>query len=274
MPRKSMVPYLFGGLTLTALGMYAHAIERRSLRLTRIRLPIANLPPSFEGYRFVHLTDFHIDSPQDRDHALRSAELTLDLAPDLILLTGDYVSKLHDAPLLYSVLEPLSAPDGVYTTFGNHDHWAGIETLRAIVRECGISELTNTHVSIRRGEEAIFIAGVDDIWLGKYDLAAALHGIPKAAPTILLAHEPDFADEVALTGQVDLQLSGHTHGGQVRFPLFGIPFGPYKGRRYKIGMYKVGGMRLYTNRGVGTLSGIPFRLNCPPEVAEFTLVRP
>ncbi len=116
----------------------------------------------------------------------------------------------------------------------------------------------------------IYLAGLDDLWSGQADLTAALAQAPANVPTILLVHEPDFADTVAKDGRVSLQLSGHSHGGQVRLPGIGAPILPYLGRKYDQGLYNVNNMWLYTNRGIG-LGRIPLRINCPPEITEFTL---
>ena len=130
--------------------------------------------------------------------------------------------------------------------------------------------LFNANVRLPVGSADLWLAGVGDVWEGHADLDRALAGIPSGATTILLAHEPDYADRVA--GQkVALQLSGHSHGGQVRLPLFGSPILPWLGRKYPYGLHRVGDMWLYTNRGVG-LVPLAVRFNCRPEVTLIQLV--
>jgi predicted MPP superfamily phosphohydrolase len=122
------------------------------------------------------------------------------------------------------------------------------------------------------GNASLYLAGLDDIWSGYPDLRHSLAGASPDVTTILLAHEPDFADTASWDGRINLQLSGHSHGGQVRLPGLGAPILPFMGRKYDQGLYQVNGMWLYTTRGVG-VGRIPFRINCPPEVTEITLVR-
>jgi predicted MPP superfamily phosphohydrolase len=113
------------------------------------------------------------------------------------------------------------------------------------------------------------LVGLDDVWERKHDLRAALAGVPDDECKLLLVHEPDYADEAAHY-PVDLQLSGHSHGGQINLPGYGRPVLPYLGQKYPAGLYQVGLMALYTNRGIGVISP-PVRFNCPPEVTLLTL---
>jgi hypothetical protein len=136
------------------------------------------------------------------------------------------------------------------------------------LRQAGIQVLRNRAVPLERDGKRIWLAGVDDVLAGVDDLDEALRGVPAAEAVILLVHEPDFADQAA-TYPVDLQLSGHSHGGQVRFPFVGALYLPKLARKYPLGLRHIGRLKLYTNPGVGTLR-IPVRWNCPPEV---TLIR-
>lgn len=259
------------GLAAAGGGVYATCIEPEWLAVGRVRVPLPNLSSSFEGYRIAHLTDLHLGRTVTQAHIARAVDLALQLAPDLVVLTGDYVTDSLEEEGLITELSRLSAPDGVWATLGNHDHWADADGIRRILQASGIPELQNAHTVVRRNEERLYLAGVDDIWEQKHDLASALGGIPDSAAVILLAHEPDFADEVAPVGRVGLQLSGHSHGGQVRVPFIGAPIAPYLGKKYPYGLRRLGVMWLYTNRGVGNIW--PVRVNCRPEVAEITLLR-
>jgi uncharacterized protein len=130
--------------------------------------------------------------------------------------------------------------------------------------------MRNTNMTIQRCESNLSIAGVDDIWERQHNLSKALDGIPTHSPVILLAHEPDYADEVTKTKSVALQLSGHSHGGQVRLPIKGALILPYLGQKYDMGLYDVDGMALYVNRGLGMIA--PYvRFGCRPEITQITL---
>jgi len=194
---------------------------------------------------------------------------------DLIVMTGDFVNGLWPSAVadIAAILDALQAADGVYAILGNHDHWTDAPTIRRAIEASRAHLLSNTSATIRRGSANLFLLGVDDIWEQQHDLDAALAGIPPDAATILLAHEPDFADEAAATNRIGLQLSGHSHGGQVRLPVKGALILPYLGEKYDQGLYDVNGMALYVNRGLGMIA--PFvRFGCPPEITHITLTRP
>ena len=261
------------GAPVVAAG-YALGIEPARLSLERVRLPIAGLAPALQGLRIVQLSDVHLHPGQAPRLARRAVALANRLAPDLIVLTGDYTSDSAD-PLdrLAAELEALRSPLGAFACLGNHDVWYDAGRARRSLEDVGIRVLVNQGVIVRVGDAALYLAGLDDGWSGAPDLAAALVGCPPGAAVLLLAHEPDLAPRWAAEGRVTLQLAGHSHGGQVRLPGIGAPLLPYLGERYDLGLYRVGEMWLYVSRGVGT-TGPPLRLGCPPEVTEITLVRP
>ncbi len=262
------------GSSLATLGttFYATRVEAGWLKIERIRVPIPALPPIFDGYRIAQLSDIHLGSFTPRETVAHAIQMALDLAPDLIVLTGDYVLDVLDWPMLYGELNKLSAHGNVMAILGNHDHWTDATWVRQVLAAAGIPELRNTSRALIRGDQAIWLVGVDDIWEKHNDLPAALVDVPPDAVTILLAHEPDFADEAALTGRIALQLSGHSHGGQVRIPGIGAPVLPYLAHKYPYDLRRVGAMWLYTNRGVGMIPPA-VRINCRPEVTEITLIR-
>ena len=155
---------------------------------------------------------------------------------------------------------------------GNHDYWTDISGVRRVLADAQVNELSNANTHITRDDDSIWLAGVDDIWEEQHDLSAALAGIPDDGVTILLAHEPDFADEVAQTGRVNLQLSGHSHGGQVRVPLLDVPLLSnfvHLAKKYPYGLYQLEQMWLYTSAGVGR-GPVP-RVYASPEVGGITL---
>jgi hypothetical protein len=260
------------GLSFTTLGGvgYVSRAEPSWIKLERVEIPIEGLPFPFEGYRLVQLSDLHIHDVASVKRAQHAVRMAMNLAPDLIVLTGDYVSDWVDEQAIAATLALLTATDGVWATLGNHDHWTNAAQVRRALVQAGLPELRNTSTRIDRSGSELWLAGVDDIWEQHHDLTAALHGIPTGAPVILLAHEPDFADEVYPLAHVSLQLSGHSHGGQVKIPGLGAPFLPYLGQKYPEGLRRLDSMWLYTSRGVGNLHEV--RFNCRPEITEFTLI--
>lgn len=154
---------------------------------------------------------------------------------------------------------------------GNHDHWTNAAAIRDVLRDSGIIDLNNDIYTLEKEGALLHLAGVDDIWENKHRLDVVLEKLPESGAAILLAHEPDFADESAATGRFDLQLSGHSHGGQIRLPLLGAPVLPALGQKYPSGQYQVGSMIQYTNRGLGMVFPT-VRFNCRPEITLLTLI--
>jgi uncharacterized protein len=267
-----------GGLTIA--GVMGREADRP--QVVSIEIPLARLGESWNGFRIAQLSDLHYD-PYFSDTPLRKAiDLVNGLQPDLIVLTGDFVTapigkvSHRTAVAAAQPVEPcaqllskLHAPSGVMAILGNHDLNTSEVHVTTVLRSHSIQVLRNACVPLERAGKRLWIAGVDDILEGKPDLELALRGIPSAEPVVLLAHEPDWADHVS-GHSVDLQLSGHSHGGQVRFPLIGPLFLPELARKYPWGLRQVGPLTLYTNVGLGTIH-VPMRLNCPPEVTLITL---
>lgn len=253
---------------------YARNIEPQWIEVTRLRLALPGLPGVFRGYRVAHLSDIHMDRWMTPDRLAGVVQLVNAQQADLVALTGDYVTHGTRRPgafrNLATGLGALRARDGVLAVLGNHDHWLDAGFVRRALRDAGVIELSNRAHDIRRGGAVLHIGGVDDYWTGHARLQDVLDDVPADGVAILLAHEPDFADESAPTGRFVLQISGHSHGGQVRLPLLGPPVLPPYGRKYPMGLYRVGGMLLYTNRGVGMLRP-RVRLNCRPEITVYTL---
>jgi predicted MPP superfamily phosphohydrolase len=271
----------FGGLTIAScagggglsfLGyQYGRHIEPGRLVVEQLQIPVKNLKSGLEGFKIVQLSDIHLHPYTQISFVQKVVRLANTLQPDLVVLTGDYVLRQAESIFeLAPVLASLEARYGVYTILGNHDLWTNQEAVRQGLKEAGLPLLYNEGFVLDIGRERIYLAGVDDGWSGKPDLKAALSNLPGNIPTILLAHEPDLADEFSLDGRVSVQLSGHTHGGQVRLPGIGAPILPTLGKKYDQGLYQVNGMWLYTTRGIGMT--VPIRLNCPPEITEITLV--
>jgi predicted MPP superfamily phosphohydrolase len=156
---------------------------------------------------------------------------------------------------------------------GNHDHWTGPGGVRRALRAAGVRELPNQVLTVRRNDARLYIVGADDPWCKKANVAPIVKNLPSRGAAILLAHEPDYADNFCQYKRFDLQLSGHSHGGQVALPLIGPLALPGAGQKYPRGQYQVEDMKLYTNRGLGTSGarGFHVRFNCRPEITLFTL---
>jgi predicted MPP superfamily phosphohydrolase len=258
----------FGVVGLAGLA-YATVVEPRRPVLERITLRLPQLPAALDGLRIGQLSDLHLGHPFTTANT-RWAVLQMAIErPDLLVITGDFVSYKHVIADLPALLEPLRARLGIFAVPGNHDYWEGLPEIRRTLEPLGIQFLLNTHQLVTVNDAQLAVIGVDDLWEGESDLAAALDGVPHDATKLLLSHVPDLADEAAAAG-VAVQLSGHTHGGHVRAPVLGPLALPRHGTRYPLGLLPIGGMHLYVTRGVG---GMPLRFGCPPEATILTLRR-
>ena len=259
---------------------YGFLMEPNQFKVETVRLKLPRLARSFSGLRLAQISDIHMGGWMNGKRLQRVADLVIDQKPDLLLITGDFLIG-HDALTisqqsiqdLILELSRLSSSFPTFAVLGNHDYWTDVETVRHILTSSGTTDLTNAVSTLKRGEDSLHICGVDDIWEGDARLDDVISQLADGGPAILMAHEPDFADTSAATGRFDLQLSGHTHGGQVVLPFIGPPILPHLGRKYPSGLYQVGEMIQYTNRGVG-MARLPVRINCPPEITVFVLESP
>jgi predicted MPP superfamily phosphohydrolase len=274
--KLAAVGSIMGGTLLAAARCGTKAMPQH-LRVEEVEVPIAGLTHQLDGLRVVQLSDLHLSTFVSLEQIEHAVSVAQSLAGELIVLTGDYVTRGADGVVACAqALSELRAPLGVYATLGNHDYWSGATRVADELASAGLTVLRNQGTPIARngGDGAdLWLAGLDDVWEGQQDLAAALRGAPKATPTLLLVHEPDFVDQYAGRAAdlgIILQLSGHSHGGQVRLPLVGAPILPRHGQKYPIGLQRAGDTWVYTSRGVG-LVGPPVRLNCPPEITALTL---
>jgi predicted MPP superfamily phosphohydrolase len=260
----------FGGV----LGLkYAREVEPNLLQIEKIELHLQSLPVGLEGTRLVCLSDFHLHPYTRIELVQECVRLVNRLDADVVCLLGDYVFDRAEAILeLAPVLSGIETRHGPYAVLGNHDLWTDPELVRSTLEREGIAVLENEHVTIELPGGELVLAGLEDGWSGKPDLDAALFGQTDGLPVVLMMHEPDFADRFRTDGRVELQLSGHTHGGQVRLPVIGAPFLPRYGQKYDRGLYDLDGMWLYTTRGIGVI-GPPLRFNCRPEITLLTLRR-
>jgi predicted MPP superfamily phosphohydrolase len=267
------------------VALYSGEIERHWIDVTEHDFHLRGLPSAFEGLKVAQLSDIHLDEFTEPFLLHDAIEHINRLQPDVVLLTGDYVtyelaSKKYATKSAWQCAEMLSTLkcQQRYAILGNHDAFLGEKDVTAALTANGMVVLRNSYLPLERNGSRIWLSGLDDVIGGDPDLTAA---IPKSIrnvpnePVILMCHAPDYADQLLAhpAGKsVDLMLSGHTHGGQVRLPLVGALDLPIMGRRYVEGLFHLGGMQLYVNRGLGTI-GVPFRLDCPPEITSITLRR-
>lgn len=272
--RRIQYTALAASLFLAGTAIYlALNNEVDELSVEQVSVSIRDLPPAFDGYRIVQMSDFHLYPLTKPELIRRAVAISNELQPDLVALTGDFVwHKVQAIHTLAPILGELRATDGVYGIMGNHELWTNAGVVQTALEKAGIALLVNQGVTLKRGQEQLYLAGLDDGWSGHPDLDMALKGAPNRAPVILMFHEPDLAEAVARDGRVALQLAGHSHGGQVQFRQGETLLLPYLAWKYPAGLYQIGKMWLYTNRGLGVTS-IPLRYNCPPEITVITLRR-
>lgn len=242
-------------------------------KLHQFELELKGLPSAFDGFTIGQISDLH-RSPLVPEWLLRrGADLMRECRPDLLVLTGDFVSvsaRLY-APSCVRALEGLTAPYGVYSVLGNHDYWTNAQRVIGELTKIGCHTLINESVLMERGGEHLALVGIDDLIAGQPDLDKAESEVPQGVCKILLCHEPDFAHQSARRGYA-LQLSGHTHGGQCLLPWLGRAVLPELGVMYPAGLHRVphSDMWVYTNTGLGFVT-LPVRHRCGPEVTLITL---
>jgi len=266
-----------GATTFAALGaLTTYSLlgnEADSPAVEYVQIPIPSLPSALDGFRIVQISDIHYYPFTTLELVDRAVQMANQLNPDLTVLTGDFV--WHEVEPIFELMPTLmhlNAKHGVYAGLGNHDHWTDVKMVTQAIQEAGMPLLVNQGMPLSVGKSTLYLASLDDGWSGKPDLAEAMANHPGDATTVLLMHEPDLAPKYAPDKRIHLQLSGHSHGGQVRLPFYGPLILPYLSWKYPMGLYNVDGMWLYTNRGLGT-TNVPMRVNCAPEITELTLVQ-
>ncbi len=252
---------------------YAAFIEPYWLEVVRVPARAASLPDEFVGATVAQISDFHLGNSNNQAKLHAAVDQVLALHPDLILLTGDFVSNVRSGEdqILEKEMARLSAPLGVYAILGNHDWWSDPDAVAGALDRAHVTVLDNANVRLERGGASLYLAGLQDIYLAP-DLSQTLAGVPAGAPVLLMAHEPVLADLAVKDTRIFLQVSGHTHGGQIR--LWGAhPIAlPRYGEKYDAGSFQFGALQLHVNRGVGVVRP-PLRLFCRPEITLYTLGR-
>jgi len=269
--KRSETPLRALALTLSQTARAA-LTEPYLLTIEHHAIQLAKLPQAFDGFRIVHLSDIHHSPFTSREQIERAVETANRLKPDIIALTGDYIShdRRYAAPCA-ELLGRLRARHGVFAVLGNHDHWTDAALITDLFRAEGITVLVNQGMRFEQRGEAFWLAGVDDTMVGLEDLSLALAGARESEMKLLLAHNPIILRRAA-RAHVDLVLSGHTHGGQVKFRSEQAASGRPR-RRLLRGLGRQGETQIYVTRGLGTVV-LPIRYGCPPEVSLLELRRP
>ena len=272
--RRAFLQRCSAALSLTGAGTaaYASGWERYQPKLVHSNLPCPRLRESQHGITVLHLSDLHVDDwtpPAVLENAVRIAR---DTQPDLIVLTGDFITSRPEAFLNAArVLNGLRAPLGQYACLGNHDRWHQFRRIADGLHRLGIQPLINESLRLQAPGGPLWITGLDSAWAGRPDPRSALRHWNPVEPNVILFHEPDAADGLANQQLAVVQLSGHTHGGQVRAPWLGAIETPHLGHKYVWGHHRIRDLHLYVNPGLGTM-GVPFRFLCPPEITLHSLV--
>lgn len=257
-----------GAAALLSCPVLLHLEQR--LRIERVAIP-PDADAPWPHLKLAQLSDLHVVRPVGARRVAAAVELVNAWEPDIVVLTGDYVTgSAESIALAAPLLAQLRAPLGVYACLGNHDLWADRLAVTRGLEQAGVRVLVNEGLALERERAAIYLAGLDSGMAGRPDLAAALEDHDGRMFVALLFHEPDLGHDMVAGGRVWLQLAGHSHGGQVRVPGRGALILPPYAQRYDQGLYPVGSGWIYVNRGLGT-TFIPLRLNCPPEVTLLDL---
>jgi len=255
---------------LSAVGV-GQAIQVPEVR--RVELAIRDLPPALEGFRMVQLTDLHISRLMHEGWVREVVERSNALRPDLVVITGDLIDGSPQARARdVKPLADLAARHGVIASLGNHEYYFGAERWTRVFEGLGMRVLVNRHAMIEHEDARLTVAGLTDRVAPRFDMegpdtARAVLGAAPGAPVVLLSHQPIGVADNAEAG-IDVQLSGHTHGGMIR----GIDQVVKRANGgYVSGAYRVGGMQLYVSNGTGLWNGFPIRLGVPAEITEFVL---
>ena len=260
------------GLTVAALLADQVVCDKDDLIITKSDVRLARWPHEASGVTVGVLSDFHADYDHAVHRVARAALLLANRKPDIAIVAGDYISShltRHFLAPTVNALSPLTtAPGGAYAIMGNHDCWGNNHDLATkLLDRAGFTVLNNRSVPFPGVPEA-YIVGLDDAWCHRMNVQKALRDVPVDAVKIVALHEPDFADVIG--SGFDLQISGHSHGGQIRIPGLPVLHAPAYGRKYPEGLQKAEHHLVYTTRGIGMI-GPQIRTFCPPEVTLLTL---
>lgn len=274
--RRNFLKYLFlcfivfAALTVYESSVYAY--EPSKIEIEKVNVTIPKLPEAFDGFTIAQISDLHRSKVVKKSLIDKTVQMVNDLKPDCIVITGDLANNLVYLSDVIVSLDTLSAPYGVYAVMGNWERFYGDKESQLILRKSKIKLLYDQVVSLKKGKQKLYLAGVsDDGGIGS-TLKTTFSQIDDNYVKILLSHNPYIAvNRRKAEKRIDLILSGHTHGGQVVYPLIGpVAIPTAFGKKYPAGMYTFEDSKLYVNRGIGVVT-VPYRVNCPPEITLFSL---
>ena len=266
-------------LTLTTIALlgccylYGSQIEPNWIQVVPVELTIPSLERTFDNFKIVQISDLHLTKFMPEKRLERIIKSVNHQQADAIAITGDIITKRNsfDPKQLQFKLSQLRAKTAILSVLGNHDHWRRkIDLLKQVLADSKITNLDNQVYIIERGTNKLVFAGLDDPYWGSPDLPKIMAQLPKNSTAILLVHEPDYINQSAKTHRFALQLSGHSHGGQIRIPFVEPLILPRGAKKYYAGLSRVEDTIAYTNRGLG-MTGIPYRFGSRPEITVFTL---
>jgi len=273
--RRKFLKGLSAGLALPPIfgSLYGVAMDSSEFEITTNRIKFYNLPAKLKGLKIAQLSDIHAGIYLRKKKIVEAVKIVNKLNPDIIVLTGDYI--LNSERYIYPCIEAFSklkATIGIYSCIGNHDNMVNRELIVKELKSANLNILIEENQKLSYNGQEFYVAGTEDLWYPiKPNLKKALKDIPEESFKILLSHQPDIFDE-AVKRNVNLTLSGHTHGGQISIPFFGMPLNIVMFvTHYISGLFKKDKSYLYVNNGIGFV-GPPFRLNVPPEISLITLI--
>jgi len=251
-----------------AVLIYIQLEHSKDFEINKDELYFNNLPASFDRLKIAHLSDLHVSKYGKREDKIK--ETLKQEKPDIIFITGDFVNDSKGVKPCLNTMEGIEAPLGVWAVWGNNDNDLTDDKLKEGLEKLGIKILKNTGEKVTVKDDHIWITGVDDPHKEKDDLKKALEGIDKKSFKILLAHSPQIIVK-AEKEDIDMIFSGHTHGGQVRFPFLGAIYSHTKGAlKYSMGKFRINKTQMFVSRGMG-MSILPIRFLCPAEMTFFTM---
>lgn len=272
--RREILTLSAASTALIGLGCLGHgAVVRDHVEISRVEVKIHELPGAFEGFTIAHMSDIHHGIYTSLEYIVRCVDIVNSLQPDLVALTGDFTfgGERYLGPCA-EAFRNLRSRAGVYAVLGNHDYYLGAALAARAFRQAGVNLMIDQKERLEHRGDKLWVLGLDDLYYGETRLPNVMREIPRDETRIVLAHEPDYIEEFADKEEhADLIMSGHTHGGQIRFPIIGAPQVPSAyGQRYAMGLAHRGAMQIYTTRGVGSIL-LPVRFDCPPEIVLYTL---
>ncbi|MCQ6278872.1 metallophosphoesterase [Bacillus sp. EB600] len=253
-------------------GTYSYKIERFCYQIKEVRLKVSNLPSAFKDWKIVQFSDIHLGFHYGVEDLNPVIKMINSLMPDIIFFTGDLIQIGNNNPeVSIPLLQELKTQrGGKWAIIGNHDFYTK-DQITQVFESAQFKMLKNSHDFIEYNQQKLYIAGIDDVMYGEPNIGKAVEGLRDDDCVLLLAHEPDIADESS-NYPISAQFSGHSHGGQVRLPLYGPIIRQVLAKKYTDGLYHVGenNMPLYVNRGIGT-TNLAIRFLCRPEITVFHL---